>query len=240
MDDRQEPRQILQRLPVGRERTDAPHEVVRKGKTILYHETASPSLDSSVVTVQRYGCFSTHLFPSRASDVQLTAGVTSCRPREGKTLVAANMAAFFATESREDALIVDLSFRRPRLHHIFGVPGSPGIQESLRNDTVMVYRTSIRHLWMLPLGFSDYGPMTFDRIVELRDVLGALRSRFRFIVLDLPAALQADFPGMVSGQLDGYFLVVMKGRTKSTDVRHVLQVLGENKVIGFVMNRNRG
>jgi Mrp family chromosome partitioning ATPase len=240
VNDDQDHRQLLKRIPIGSERDGAPREVVRKGKTILYHETPSPSLDSSVVTVQRYGCFGAHLFPAKSAHVQLTAGVTSCRPREGKTLVAANMAAFFATEAREDALIVDLSFRRPRLHHIFGVPSSPGIQESLRTDTVMVYRTSIRHLWMLPLGFSDYGPMTFDRIVELRDTLNALKSRFRFIVLDLPAALQADFPGMVSGHLDGYFLVVMKGRTKSTDVRHVLQVLGEQKVLGFVMNRNRG
>lgn len=218
---------------------DSRKELTRPGKVLLFNTPIAPELDTAVVTVERYGCFGANLFPGKLTDLQLTAGVTSSRPREGKSLVASNLGAFFATDTRDDTVLVDLSFRRPRLHQIFGIPSSPGLLESLRNDTILLYRSAIKNLWVLPLGFTDYGPMSFDKVVELREAIAALKRRFRFIVLDLPAVLQADFPGMISSQLDGYFLVVAAGRTKITDVKRVVQSINEKKVIGFIMNKGK-
>ena len=191
------------------------------------------------MTVQRYGCFGATMFPGKLTDLQLTAGVTGTHTGEGKTTVAANLAAFFATDTRDDTVIVDVSFRRPRLHQIFGMPSSPGLLESARNDTILLYRTAIKNLWLLPIGYSDYAPMDFDKVIELRETIATLKRQFRFIVLDLPGALQPDFPVMLSSQLDGYFFVVATGRTKSTDIREAFQVLNEKKIIGFIMNRHR-
>ena len=213
--------------------------IMRKGKLIMYNNTLDATLDANIVTVQRYGCFGTNLFPGKVADMQLTAGVTSANPREGKTLVAANLAAFFATDSRDDTVLIDLSFRRPKLHEVFGVPSSPGIMESLRSDTITLTRTSIKGLWALPLGFADFSPITFDKVLELRESIETLKHQFRFIVLDLPPVFQADFPAMISSQLDGFFVVVAAGETKITDVRRIMQTLNENKVIGFVMNGAR-
>ena len=81
--------------------------------------------------------------------------------------------------------------------------------------------------------------MDFDKVIELRETIATLKRQFRFIVLDLPGALQPDFPVMLSSQLDGYFFVVATGRTKSTDIREAFQVLNEKKIIGFIMNRHR-
>ncbi len=212
-------------------------EVTRKGKLILYNTPPSPVLDTHIVTVQRYGCFGAHLFPGKLTDLQLTAGITSARSRDGKTVAASNLAAFLATDTRDDTVLVDLTFRRPTLHQVFGVPPSPGLLESLRNDTIILHKTSIQGLWVLPLGFSDFGPMDFDRVVELREAIATMKRQFRFIVLDLPAALQSDFPTMISNQLDGYFVVVSAGHTTVTDVRDVMHVLNEKKVLGFIMNR---
>ncbi len=221
------------------ERRQSRGELARPGKVLLYHTPVSPELDTGVVTVERYGCFGANLFPGKLTDLQLTAGVTSARPGEGKSLVASNLAAFFATDTRDDTVVVDLSFRRPRLHQIFGVPSSPGLLESVRNDTIILYRSAVQNLWVLPLGFTDYGPMNFDKVVELREALTALKRRFRFIVLDLPAVLQADFPGMIGSQLDGYFLVVAAGRTRVPDIQRAIQTINEKKLIGFIMNRAR-
>lgn len=209
------------------------------GKLITYNNTLDSTLDTNIVTVERYGCFGSNLFPGKIADLQLTAGVTSANPREGKTLVAANLAAFFATDSRDDTVLIDLSFRKPKLHQVFDIPSSPGIMESLRGDTITLTRTPIKSLWLLPLGFSDFGPMTFDKVMELRESIETLKRQFRFIVLDLPSALQADFPSMVSSQLDGFIVVIAAGRTKITDVRRVMHTLNEKKVIGFVMNGAR-
>jgi Mrp family chromosome partitioning ATPase/uncharacterized protein involved in exopolysaccharide biosynthesis len=64
-------------------------------------------------------------------DHQRTILVTSVTPREGKTLVAANLAVTFAREGAR-VLLVDCDLRRPRLHKIFQVSRSPGLVELLR------------------------------------------------------------------------------------------------------------
>lgn len=214
-------------------------EIVRKGKIIMYSTPVDGALDTSVVTVQRYSCFGSTLFPGKIADLQLAAGVTSAGPHEGKTVVASNLAAFLATDSRDDTVLIDLSFRRPVQHKIFGIPSSPGIMESTRTNTIVLSKTAIKQLWLLPLGFSDFSPMNFDKVVEFRDSIETLKRQFRFIVLDLPSALQGDFPGMISSQLDGYVVVVQCGKTKVTHIKQVMQVLNEKKVMGFVMNRSR-
>lgn len=220
-------------------KSEGRQEIARKGKVIMYSTPVDGALDTSVVTVQRYSCFGATLFPGKIADLQLTAGVTSAGPHEGKTVVASNLAAFLATDSRDDTVLIDLSFRRPMQHRIFGIASSPGIMESTRTNTIVLSKTAIKQLWLLPLGFSDFGPMNFDKVVEFRDSIETLKRQFRFIVLDLPSALQGDFPGMISSQLDGYVVVVQCGKTKVTHIKQVMQVLNEKKVMGFVMNRSR-
>jgi Mrp family chromosome partitioning ATPase len=64
-------------------------------------------------------------------DRQRTILVTSVMPREGKTLVAANLAVTFSREGAR-VLLVDCDLRRPRLHQIFHLSRAPGLVELLQ------------------------------------------------------------------------------------------------------------
>ena len=214
-------------------------EVVWKGK-LVYSVPPNPVVDSSVVSVRWYNCFGSNLFPNKTADLQLAAGITSPHLGDGKTLVAANLATFLALDTQDETVLVDLNLRRPRLHQVFGVPPVPGIVDSILSGTVAVSRSAIKGLWVLPLGSGKSGALTFENIVGLRDVLSLLRHHFRFVIIDLPPALQEDFPLLVGNQLDGYFVVISTGKTKSTDIDRTVQLLNERKVIGFVMNRVPG
>jgi Mrp family chromosome partitioning ATPase len=115
-------------------------QLVRKGKLILYNRPANPALDESVVTVQRYNCFGTNLFPSKSSsDVQLATGVTSVANGDGKTVVSANLATFFALDTQDDTVLIDLNFSNPQLHQVFGVHPTPGVLAADRYDNVVAY-----------------------------------------------------------------------------------------------------
>jgi succinoglycan biosynthesis transport protein ExoP len=61
---------------------------------------------------------------------QRTILVTSVAPREGKTLIAANLAVTFARQGAR-VLLVDGDLRRPQLHKMFRVPRKPGLMELL-------------------------------------------------------------------------------------------------------------
>lgn len=212
-------------------------QIVRKGKLILYNRPANPILDETTVSVQRYNCFGSNLFPSRNADLQLAVGVTSGGEGDGKTVVAANLATFFALDTQDDTVLIDLNFRKPKLHQIFGINSTPGILDSLRNDTITLSRSAIKGLWILPLGEMKGGGMSFDKVLELREVIATLKRQFRFIVVDLPSTFEQSFPGMISSHLDGYVVVVAAGKTKKTEIKNLVNVLNENKIIGFVMNR---
>ena len=213
------------------------HQIVRKGKLILYNRPENPILDESIVTVKRYNCFGAGLFPDRNADLQFTTGITSVHKGDGKTLVSSNLAAFFALDTQDDTVLIDLNFHQPRLHQVFGIAPSPGVMESLHSDTITLSRSAIKGLWILPLGASRNGSFSFDKVLELREILATLKRQFRFVVIDLPSTSEPDFPAMVGSHLDGYFLVISAGNTKKTEVSRALHILNENKVIGLVMNR---
>lgn len=211
--------------------------LVRKGKLILYNRPPNPMLDETVVSVERYNCFGSNLHPNRSEGSPLVAGITSANAGEGKTVVAANLATFFALDSLDDTVLVDLNFNNPRIHNIFGVSVLPGIRDSLRTDTITLSRTAIKGLWVLPVGELKGSQMGFDIVLGLREVISTLREHFRFIILDLPSANDPAFPGLIGSHIDGFVVVVAAGKTKKTDVSQLVTFINENKIIGFVMNR---
>ncbi|MER3523671.1 MAG: hypothetical protein C4326_06265 [Ignavibacteria bacterium] len=219
------------------ERERARQQLIRKGKLLFYNRKVMPDLDESVVSVQRYHAFGTSLFPSNSADARFTVGITSASPGDGKTVVAANLATFLALDTEDDTVLVDLNFSHPKQHAVFGVPSSPGILDAVDADTITLSRTSIKGLWLVPLGALAEGKAGLNRILEVREVIATLKQHFRFVVIDLPSARDPNFPTMLTSQLDGYIVVVSVGKTKKTEVTSIMPMLNENKVIGFVMNR---
>ncbi len=58
------------------------------------------------------------------------------------------------------------------------------------------------------------------------------------MIVDLPPVLLSDDALTVAPQLDAVVLVVAEGRTRREDVSRVLELLGNTRVIGSVLNRS--
>jgi protein-tyrosine kinase len=60
----------------------------------------------------------------------------------------------------------------------------------------------------------------------------------RIVIVDLPPVLLSDDALTLAPQLDAVILVVAEGRTRREDVARVLELLGNTRVIGTVLNRS--
>jgi Mrp family chromosome partitioning ATPase len=64
------------------------------------------------------------------------------------------------------------------------------------------------------------------------------RDPARLMIVDLPPVLLSDDAITIAPRLDAVILVVTEGRTRREDVSRVLELLGDTRVIGTVLNRS--
>src|SRR5262249_30888475 len=83
--------------------------------------------------------------------------VTSALGGEGKTSLASHLATSLARAGCR-TLLIDGDLRRPVVHRLFDVDGTPGLSEVLRGEAAVedaVSPTPVDSLWILPAGAYD-------------------------------------------------------------------------------------
>lgn len=224
------------------------HGLVRVPKSILFHPTNGRRIDNDVVNFRYYNSFNYSLLSKEKSNFRLTLGVTSPNPREGKTLVASNLAVSLTLGYRKRTVLVDLNIARPRLHEVFGTPTGPGLIDALHDGPVNLVRTQIEHLVVLPTGtvkgrrhngeyVNSQSLVGLEYLGAFGDVIYSLEQEFEFVIVDMPSINTRDFPILFANQLDGLIVVVDVGRTKREDLEKMFRQVSERQVLGFVYNR---
>jgi capsular exopolysaccharide synthesis family protein len=179
--------------------------------------------------------------------------VTSPEPKDGKTTVAANLAAAYA-EVGNRVLVLSCDLRHPSIHKVFGVPPSPGLAEALGAMNGELTRDE-------PLDLRPYlGQPTVDRVTVLAsgarperpaELLGSAKMQ-RFVqrakevadvvVLDGAPLLVANDVVPLAPHVDAVVLVARSGRTSialAGRTAGLLERLGAN-VVGVVLNDSGG
>ncbi|HCV43902.1 MAG TPA: hypothetical protein DGH68_10500 [Bacteroidetes bacterium] len=233
-----------------------PRPLVRLLKPITFSSEVGKTIDERVVAPHFYNCFNYSLLSTEQSKFNLTVGITSSNAGEGKTLVAANLAVSLAITNQRETVLVDLNIRNPHIHSIFGTKLSPGLIESLNDNTIYVKPTRVKHLYVLSAGNPLGNPVVADRMTSssmspggskkaslgleqlaaFRDVIYSLRQAFDFVIVDMPSIQEPRIPIQLTHQMDGLLVVVDANRTKHADIERTFGKLNKNQILGFVLN----
>jgi exopolysaccharide/PEP-CTERM locus tyrosine autokinase len=180
------------------------------------------------------------LFP-KDRKVPRTMLVTSTFPAEGKTYVAANLAATLALSIDEYVLAIDADLRRPKLHRMFGYSKVEGLHEHLvegRKLEDLILKSGIDKLSILPAGKPPRNPTELLSSNMMRTFLDEVKGRYtdRFLIIDSPPSSVTAEGKFLAQHVDGVIFVVMANKTPRKDIQKTIDSIGREKIIGIVFN----
>ena len=165
--------------------------------------------------------------------------ITSTLPEEGKSLVAANLAATLARRKQQKVLLLEGDLRRPVLSRQFGHPRIPGVTEWLSSGSGQInsiYYLDSPGFWFLPAGQPPENPLELMQTGKLSSLLVQLTASFDWIIIDSPPLLPLADTSVWAKFSDGVLLVVREGKTEKRQLQRGLTALDRSNLLGFVVN----
>lgn len=179
------------------------------------------------------------LNPTVADRVQVV-GVCSAAKGEGKTTVALGLATALAHRGGSQVLLIEGDLASPTLAKDLQKNESPGLVECLLGDETLeavIQPTPIENLAIITAGQVGEDPISLLTRTDLRQLLETLRSRYRYILLDMPAILEREDAGRLVELVDGVMLVIAAGRVPKEVTESGVAAIGRDKLMGVVLNR---
>lgn len=205
---------------------------------ILTSSDVTTRIDRKTINAKYYNSFNFSKLAGSFGDDRMAIGITSANRGEGKTLVASNIAVSLATGYKQKTLLVDMNFEHPSLHTVFGTTQSPGMAEAIAFQRIPVTPSGIDHLYLMTSGDSKSHPPGIEHTMLLRQILKTMKSRFDFIIIDMPSVLPIKgFPVHFINEIDGLISVVDTTRTKKSEFERIFNYIDDSQFIGYVFNR---
>lgn len=164
--------------------------------------------------------------------------ITSAIPREGKTMVAANLACCLARRGQK-TLLVEGDLRRPALAQMFGLSKISGICEWLQGESSpanSIYQLEGLDFWILPAGSTPRNPLELMQSGKLSQLMDQLAAWFDWIIIDSPPVLPLGDTSVWARLADGILLVTRQGTTEKRQLQRGLEALESKKLIGALLN----
>jgi capsular exopolysaccharide synthesis family protein len=190
----------------------------------------------------------TSVLLSRPDTLPSRVLVTSPGDNEGKTTLAVDLAMAMARLERHRVILVDLDFRKAKVHRIYEVGtqdhASVGLAQLLRGEAgvaEIMYDSFIPNLSIIPRGDRPSNPTELLHSRGLNQLLSGGMEKECHIILDCPPALPFADTAVLASKVDGVLLVVSAGQTTREACRLAVQRITHagGKILGVVMQKAR-
>ncbi len=227
-----------------------PDEITRKwGLPVLGVILNYGSHQENIITISQPRSPISESFRSLRTNIQFsgvekklhTLLVTSASPSDGKTSVAANVAAVFA-QGDCNVIVMDCDLRKPRIHKAFQVSNRIGLSDFfIRSDDRLdgVYKkTENNHIGVITSGSLPPNPSELLGSTRMNEVLRIVEKECDLLIMDTPPLLAVTDALVLANRVDGVILVMDPKKTKRAAIKHAIdQIRRVNaNLLGIVLN----
>lgn len=196
----------------------------------------------------------TGLYVATANTPGKTFLITSAAPKEGKSTVAANLAAVLA-QGEKSVLLIDADMHRPTQHKLFGLSRTYGLAELLvalkenerLGDSAATIKRAIQKIdsmgvSLITAGSNLDGAAGLLGSKAMKVLLETVSKDVDYVLVDSPPLLAVVDALMLSTQVDGVVMVTGAGVIPRKRLDQAVRRLRDVKanVVGMVLNRQKG
>ena len=169
-----------------------------------------------------------------------TLAITSAIAEEGKSITCLHLAMNIASTGRKNVLLLDTDMRKSNLAQRMNVKPSPGLSEFLsgKAEVKEILRNSqVPGFHAIPAGSEIQSPADVLAGNQFRSFLKSVRENFDVILIDTTPVLPVADVLSLRDQVDRFLLVYRAGFTPYPMLRQAIEEIGEQKILGVVINR---
>lgn len=173
-----------------------------------------------------------------------TVMVTSAREAEGKTLTCVNLAMTFAKTFNQTVMLVDGDLRRQNIHRVMGYAGGAGLVDYLLQQRPLkdiVVWPGIEQMTLISGGRTVSNSAELLSSPRMKALVEEMKARYedRYVIFDSAPVLSGADAMALAAHVDCVLLVVEEGRTSLREVKEAIAMLPAEKLLGFVLNRQK-
>jgi succinoglycan biosynthesis transport protein ExoP len=183
--------------------------------------------------------------------------LTSATPREGKTVVAANLAIAMAQAGLK-TLLLDTDLRKPTVNRIFGLDAVPGVTELLLSNCdlseavrtvtdIMMGKMSMDKIMLTPgidnlhivtCGSIPLNPAELIQSKRFKGFINEIHDQYDAVLMDTPPLVSAADASILAVEADGVLLVYRAGKVARGILKRAKAQLEQvnASIIGVVLN----
>ncbi len=211
----------------------------RGAKPLLLTDTEMPNIESFREAIRAVRTTVDAALPASGAAIC----VTSAKPGEGKSTVAANLALIEAQAGKR-VLLIDADVREPRLHKLLGIRNNQGLSAYLartQHGSEPKFQQGPHGITVLTAGWVLTHLPDLLGSQRMVDLIASLRTEFDIIILDTAPVLSVTDTLALQRAIDGTVLVMDANRTGTRTLERALAALQRvsGTTLGVVFTRDR-